>query len=526
MPAPTPALDPEALREAAARAAAVSTPARVSGAFLTEDIDLAWPDPVNLLSELSAPPFTANDLPANLAEFPAAYALSTGFDLSLTLTAALAVAAAAISDGFQIVGDSDSQWFQQARLWVLGIGRPGCGKTPAQRAMLAPLWEIQKAQQADYERDFAALTTTEEKKTAPPAPRLILADTTIEALSEALRHNSRGLLIANDEFESWLGSLDAYRKGGVNRDRGEWLRTFDGGPHTVERIQRGSIFIENWGVSILSATTPAALKKLTRALPEDGLLQRFIPIIGRSKNTPKRVENLEAVRIRYLRTITRLYAARPDAHKGCVPLSFEAREFLESWQRENQIKQEAFGALEPALESHLAKYPTLLLRITLTLHAIDVVNHEDERARDPATFTVPRSTIEAAARFLKRASLHAMALYLDRSGSETYELARDTARAILARGWQQVARRDLIQSVRAFRKATPELQSSTLTLFVDLGWLRNAEGGYAKAIPARYAVNPRLADKFKAIAEHEKEKRAVIREMITQSSEARKAGET
>lgn len=481
-----------------------------------------WPEPVNILQELAAPAFTGEDLPAILAEYPLAYAQATGFDPSSTLASALAVAAATLSDEFQIVGDSASEWFQKPLLWMLTIGRPGSGKSPVQRAMLAQLWEIQKQLRTEHAR---AVESLPEGEKAPPLPRVVLVDTTVEALSEALRDNPRGLLIANDEFESWLGSLDAYRRGGVSRDRGEWLRLFDGGPHTVERVTRGSVYVPNWGASILTATTPAALAKLARSLPEDGLLQRFLPIIVQPKREPQPVADLEAIRERFNETIKRLYCAVPRMHSGCVPLSPAAAEFFRAWSRQHQVRQEAFGTLETALESHLAKYPNFLLRITLTLHAVNVVNHQAAgMARDPAAFPVPLETIEAAARFLKRASLHAMALYLNRSGgSDAYELARETGRAIVARGWQSVARRNLIQAVHAFRKATPELQDSTLRLFGDIGWLAQAEGGYAKATPARYVVNPRVHEKFAATAERERERRAVIREAIAEAAQQRGA---
>jgi hypothetical protein len=497
-------------------------PCRVIPPDAAEAKPAAWPDPVNILGEMSAPEFTGDELPPVLSEFALAFARSTGFDPSLTLSASVSVAAAALSDHFQIVGDSRSQWFQQARLWILNIGRPGTGKTPVQKAMLGPLWAIQKALTEEHDQ---AVATLPEGEKAPPIPRVIIGDATIEALSERLRGNPRGILLANDEFESWLGSHDTYRAGAVSRDRGEWLRLFDGGPHTIERIQRGSVYVENWGASILTATTPAALVKLTRSLPEDGLLQRFIPVIVRGKREPERIETLDAARIRYAETIKRLFAATPRAHNGCVPLSVDAQEFLQVWMRQSQLTQEAFGTLEPALESHLSKYPSFLLRLALTFHAANIVNQQHELARDPAAFPVPLTTIETAARFLKRATLHAIALYLDRrSGNDVYELARETARAILARGWTMVERRHLIQTVRAFRKASDDLQDSALRLFVDMGWLRYAEGGYMKRTPARYEVNPSLPAKFASVAQRERERRAVIRDVIAGCAQDRREG--
>jgi hypothetical protein len=490
----------------------------------------SWPDPINILGEMSAPAFTREDLPAVLSEYPLAYAQATGFDPSLTLSAAVSVAAAALSDEFQIVGESRSQWFQQARLWTLAIGPPGTGKTPAQKAMLAPLWAVQKQLREKWEAQCAVMMASPEEKQIQkiqPPPKLIIANATIEALSDALAENPRGILLATDEFESWLGSLDRYRSGGgASADRGEWLQLFDGGPHTVERVKRGSFYIKNWGASILTATTPAALARLTRALPEDGLLQRFIPVIARRQSEPAENahQDLDGARKRYEHTITSLFCAQPRAHHGCVPLSIEAQQYLSEWRTSNRLAQEAFGAIEPAFEAHLSKYPAFLLRLCLTFHAAAVVNHEHEYARDPAAFPVTLETMQTAAKFLERASLHANALYLDRKGgSEVWELARNVARFILSRAWTAVAKRDLVGKVPAFRKADEHQQGAVLRLLVDVGWLAYGEGGYAKSTPARYDVNPVLPAKFAAIAEQERVRREIIREAIAGSASERRS---
>lgn len=71
--------------------------------------------------------------------------------------------------------------------------------------------------------------------------------------------------------------------------------------------------------------------------------------------------------------------------------------------------------------------------------------------------------------------------------------------------------------MRGFRKARDDLQDSALRLFVDIGWLRYAAGGYLKPIPARYDVNPRLWGKFADAVLRERERRAVIREVIAEA---------
>ncbi len=136
----------------------------------------------------------------------------------------------------------------------------------------------------DLHRELVDLWSAKNAQVEPeeqePRPALFTSDCTVEKLCDVLHDNPRGLLYLADEFESWIGSHDVYRSG--SRDRGEWLALYDGGPHQVDRIKRGSNFVLNFGASILTATTPAVLRRLASKLPADGLMQRFIAVaVGR-----------------------------------------------------------------------------------------------------------------------------------------------------------------------------------------------------------------------------------------------------
>lgn len=505
---------------------------------VTEHPALAeWPEPTNFLRQFTAPPFTPDLLPPDLARYPALFAETAGVDPGIALVSALTAAAAAIDDRIQVCANSESNWFQQARLWTLVLAEPGGGKTPTQRAMLAPLIELHQelAGAWEQERDrIRAENPKEEDPAVPPQPRVIVSDVTTEALSEVLKANPRGVIVTADEFDAWLGSLDTYKGTGTGtRDRGEWLRAFDGGPTQIERVRRGSVLVPNWGVSILTASTPASISRLARALPSDGLIQRFIVVVARRRRAVQSGDvgrGLEAERTAYRETIRRLWAVQPRAHNGVVQLSSRARLTFDDWRTSMLRQQEAFGSLEPALEAHIAKHETLLLRVALTFHVARTVNLP-QASHDPADFSLPSETLERAIAFMRRVADHALAFYVGRQdGSEAYEIARASARLILAmapserlRGLQ---RRDLLRRVKAFYKAREPEQELALRLLSDFGWIRASDDEHARrqkhGQPTRYDINPRLATLLAAESEAERERRAIVRERIAESVETRR----
>jgi hypothetical protein len=476
--------------------------------------EAAWPEPVNFLHELAAPPFARDDVPGEIGDFAFAYAEQSGFDPTITVLAAVVAASAALSDDFKLVADSGTGWMQSARLWGLTIAPSGAGKTPAHSAMLHPLHDMQRDLYAEFKRNVESLADDEQK---PPRPRIVIADATIEALSEVLRDNPRGILVANDEFESFLGSLDQYKRGAASRDRGEWLRLFDGGPHTVERVQRGSVYVPNFGASLLTATTPTALAKVAKLLPEDGLLQRFLIGIGRRQIDGVRVANVQMLGENFAQLLRRLYDAKPGLHKGVVPMMEMTRDAFDDWRRAQRATQEAFDGIDPSLGAHLAKYPTFALRVALIFHACRIVSKSDEADRnDLAKWPLLPETLKIAVRFLDSARKHAVVLYLALRGgtSDTYVLTRDIARTVLAIGGETVERRDILRQCRAFKNASEREQARALDLLIDLGWLRALTTGYKKPHPTRFTVNPALAAKFASMARQERERRAVVRDEI------------
>ena len=236
-------------------------------------------------AEYIVPKFPLEILPPVAQEFVVAQGEVIGCDQASMAMCVLGAFSGAIDHRVKLKMMRHGNWFVSPRLWVLLSGEASRKKTPEMNAATRALENYQRELLKAYGQALAAYKDTkgtdEEIEEPAPPPQYIVNDTTIEALGEILARSGRGTLIKRDEISGWLGSMEQYTsKGGANAVRGFWIQAFDGGYHSVHRIGRGDIHIDNLSVSIIGGIQP---KKMAEhgllKLTSDGLLQRFIPTV-------------------------------------------------------------------------------------------------------------------------------------------------------------------------------------------------------------------------------------------------------
>ncbi len=351
----------------------------------------AEPVLLDVFREIAAPALAAEDFPRILSEFAGPLARAAGHDAAAYLMAGLGAAAGAMGDHVRLLLDSTTSWFESARLWILLLGTPGTAKSPAIRAAMAPLFQIHRELRAAYAKEIEGLGNDEPR---PPQPAVFVNDATVEKLSEILADNPRGIVAVFEELDTWLGAHDCYRGGQGSKDRGEWLRLFDGGPHQVDRIKRGSFFVPNWGCSILGATTPAGLRRHAKELPPDGLIQRFLPVLVRPMRAPDR-QILSASVKRASDAFAERLGELHGAPAGTVRLSREAFAVFDARRDALRDEVQAFAALSEPFASHLAKHLGLLGRVALVMHGL-------EHGAQAAECDLSGATMQRAERLLRR----------------------------------------------------------------------------------------------------------------------------
>jgi hypothetical protein len=463
--------------------------------------------PRDILRRAAPPPYDFDDVPRPIGEFAWYFSQATGYDPSGAIVAAVTTAASVIDDAYQLVVRPESDWAVSARQWAVLCGDPSAGKSPCIRAATGPVKDMHHEL---YERWWEANKELR-KDERDPVPALYTSDSTIPALSVALQANPRGLLMLTEEFASWVGGIDSADRGESAKNRGDWLQLRDGGPHQINRVERGAVYVPNWGVSVLAACTPDGLAKQMKQMPEDGLIQRFIACIMATPDLDVRADARDALRD-WARRLERAYSATTSAFPTWLRFSDAARILFEAEERSIRELVIATEVFSPAYAAHLGKHPGMLAEVALTFHVFGAAQGSQLSPE------VGEDAVQYAIRYMRKARRHAHTLYASiLSSAPAFELARSLARSVVAseQPVATISRDWMTTHCQAFRKADDRLRREAVQMLEDADWLSaethvRSYGGW----PRSYAVHHSVFDLFAREGEQWRARRAAVRDMI------------
>ncbi len=486
-------------------------------------------DPVDLFSVATVPQIPLDVLPAPVARYAADQAQLMGCDHSVVAMAALAAAASCINDGIQIQPKRhDPTWTESARLWVAIVGSPSTKKSPAiskavhhVKAIDRARRDVSEAGQAKWSAQHAKWKSAKKRDEvdaapepkAPPAQRALVEDVTVEALGEVLKDNPQGVLVLRDELTGWLGAMDAYKGGskGGGSDRANWLELYNGGQRSIDRVMRGSVFIPNWSACLVGGIQPDMMRRVAASMGNDGLLQRFIPVVARQMEGAgeDRAPDMHAIE-RYRALFDHLSAIQPGPQR--VKLSEEAhlaRERVDAY-----AGRMARAIAHNGMEAWLGKWSGLFARMLLTMHVCEC----SEQSVHPTARPVSGETAEKVERLMCGTLLrHAVAFYgeiIDQHDRQ--ERARELARLILARGWTVMRKRDLQRNWKAAKTLEAWELHDVVNRLCDMDWLDpdRDDGPGPDGKPRTWFVNPAVHKAFADHAERERNRRAEVVETL------------
>ncbi len=402
-------------------------------------------------------------------------------------------------------------WIVVPNLWGAVIGRPSLLKSPAIAEVMKPLerlilasMEEHQMQQSYFEKqgmiaDAQKAALKENLKRAakkdnakleemlnqhhesvllkePILKRYKTEDSTVEMLGQILLQNPEGILVHRDELTGWLTSLDRYGREG---DRSFYLESWNGtGSFTVDRIGRGSLHIPALCLSILGGIQPGPISSYVYQATaggagDDGLLQRFQMTVW--PDAPKTWKNIDRLPDNQAKShayeifecLDRLVIDHHRLEEGEIPalrFSLEGQEIFNAWRTELELRLRK-GDLLPALESHLAKYRSLMPSIALIFYTVEALSKGQPIA------SVSGEAASQAVAWCNYLETHAKRLY-----SSAKDPAMEAARALLDR----IKKGDLQDGFAArdvYRKQWSHLNSSELVhqgtkILVDFGWVK------------------------------------------------------
>lgn len=472
-------------------------------------------DPVDIWARNDPPELPEELVPPILWRAAAQAADLSGADVGGFVMSMLAVLSAALPDTVRIKVKRSEEWRESARLWVVLIGDPSYKKSPIMKIASRVISRMDSEMVRQYDRDF--LDWNEHQNGEPPVPsRLIIDDVTMEAAQEVARYSPDGILALQDELSGWFGGIEKYSGGkGSAKDRSFWLRAYGGGDYKVNRVSRKPFLIDNLSINILGGIQPDAIRRIMSDATDDGLIQRFCPIVLRPANIERDDLPNDAIH-EYDTLVERMRVIDPPSNFfGVTDLVFDDE--AQALRMELMVKHHGMvqnmETVNRKMSSHLGKYDGMFPRICVLFHAIENANLD----KLPEVITI--STATRAARFLHEYIMrHSMAFYFTMLGvSDDQDIIEDVAGYILTHNVDKVTMRTFQRGSTRMKKLTRQQVEPICHQLEAMGWIDELDARGARLIGK---INPRVHEKFKEKAASEKVRREGVRKAIKSISEA------
>jgi phage/plasmid primase-like uncharacterized protein len=475
--------------------------------------------PMDLWKRTTAPAFPESLLPPLIARFARIRADMVGCDPSGLAMAALGACGTVIRDTIQLkMKKHDPGWKEQARLWVMLVGDPSRKKTPILRAATKRLADLDAGLIAQYNRELQ--DWNEDKNGPMPVPhRLRISDITMEAAAEVCAHSPDGILALQDELSGWFGGIEKYSGGkGGAKDRSFWLQAFNGGHYATDRIGRKAAFVDNLSISIVGGVQPDPIRRIMSDSTDDGLIQRFFPIMLGDPCPGKDIE-MPDVAAEYDELIDKLWALEPPQNfLGPMPLVFseEAQELRSKLELQHLEMMTTFETINRKIASHIGKYDGMFGRLCIVFHCIE---HVTERPGEPLADTIGIDTAKRASTFLhKFLRRHALAFYTNVAGlTDDHDIITDVAGYILAHKLDKVSLRNLTRGTSLMKRHAKLDGERIFEQMAAYGWLEEVR---SRADSVMWNVNPLAHTLYADRAETEKTRReeaqARVRDLLAE----------
>jgi len=479
-----------------------------------------WPDPVDVFAEQVVPAFPLDCLPNQISAWATEHAQQSGFDPGAYAFAALGVLCNSIDHRAKL--QISQGWRQPAVMW-LGLFDPsGGGKSAVKSAATHRADQIDYAKASASQRALARYIEKVKEKAKegedpprkPPYKQRIVIDTTVEALANLLADNPEGVNMFYDEITEFIGRMDAYSGGNGGKDRGVYLRSYDGGHLSIHRAGKPMpMQVDNFSVGILAGMQPEKLAKLFKqnGSQSDGLYQRFLIYAFRPSGDASFTASMGDFTManfdRLFDTIEE-WNNSGDLTRFQTTMDDDAQSHLESYT--NQMRAVAKRTPAVRLREHLNRYPGFAARLTFGLHVVECA-----AAGDRYVYKVSRATLERSLKIMSVLYRHSEAAYelLDSTQGDVLRLIRSACEAALSKPFKTFKRGDLTRNATYWQGADAGQAEAAIDFLIELGWIADitpepVRGKRGRKSDGLFMVNPEVFERYKDHTSRIKHERA------------------
>lgn len=449
-----------------------------------------WDDP-------PLPNWPGGVLPRQFEDTIAAICLRDGLDFPALAMSYIAAASGAAPKDARFSPFQGDAWRVPPIVWLMLVAESGQRKTQTLNHAMSMIKQRHGERWREYRDALKAWKQADPKergdKPEEPPP-YYTNDITVERLQQLLAENDRGMLYCRDELASLL-DFGRYSQSKGDGPRAFFLEAYEGGPHTVHRVGRDTVFIPNAALTVVGGIQPSRLAAF-KGLESDGLLQRFAVVcagpIGREKPelVVKGKDLLDARIDRLLAMPFTPHRYHTDAEGGAL---------ITGTRQEG----EAYAALPDfgvGFQGFANKLHGTHARLALILHMMELPERSD----------IPMETVERAGRLTRFLLRHAARFYgaIPSSGLETM---RAVASFLLRCGLPRVRAGDLTAKVRPCRGMGLKELAALLSPLVAGGWIAPEA-----PFPDNFAwlITPGLPQQFGSRFASETARAAEVRRLI------------
>ncbi|MCB1331035.1 MAG: DUF3987 domain-containing protein [Maritimibacter sp.] len=414
-------------------------------------------------------------------------------------------------------------WLEPPVIWIMNIGRPSSGKSPAMDAVIEPLriaeqalrkaalaervaWnetsEVAKIVEHVWKDEVRAAAKARETppempvacyiEPKPHVPRLVVNDATIERMGVILSEQPRGVLLMRDELAGFIENFGRYSSS-AGGDRSFYIEAYGGRGYSVERLGRDPVTIDRLSIGILGGIQPDRLKSVLFKSDDDGLIARFLPIwpdpvpLCRPKSLVGQGLIEEMVeKILGLNLV-------PNAQGHLTPVILPFEESACSLMDDFRLSvRERETVAEGLMLSFLGKLPGVAARLALILAYMDWATQRGPEPHVILASHFARAVLLVDGYFVPMTAR----AYAGSSATKRDRDARRLVEIIRLQGWKTFSSREVMRLDRTGLATSAELDPILAVL--EQGDCIRAVGPPAKASVGRpsrkYIVNPAVYD--------------------------------